>query len=141
MTNQEIKKHKEELVTIKMGFSIAGNMSFTQRLKKLGEGIEKLQNLADVVGAYEYLGTGLKDIDEMLTLAEQKQVEFQGTPLLIQKCAEYETICKEIHDNILYKLQTEMMLNACVFAKWSCLCAAVAAIAACVTVILTMCLN
>jgi hypothetical protein len=37
-----------------------------------------------------------------------------------------------IHD----MLQTEMMLNACVYAKWSCICAAVAAIVACISVIL-----
>jgi hypothetical protein len=141
MTNQEIKKHKEELVTIKTGLNIVGTESLAQRLKKLGEGIKKLQNLADVVGAYKYLGRGLRDFDEMLTLAEQNQSAFQGTHLLIEKCEEYETICKKIHDNILYKLQTEEMFNACVFAKWSCLFAAVAAIVACISVILTMYLN
>lgn len=42
-----------------------------------------------------------------------------------------------IHD----VLQTEMMFNACVFAKWSCFFAAVAAIVACASVVLNMCLN
>jgi len=43
--------------------------------------------------------------------------------------------------NIHTYLQSEMMFNACVFAKWSCFWAAVAAIVACIGVILTMCLN
>jgi hypothetical protein len=43
--------------------------------------------------------------------------------------------------NIHITLQTEEMFNACVFAKWSCLFAAVAAIVACISVILTVCLN
>lgn len=141
MTNQEIKKHKEDLVTIKTGLNIVGTESLAQRLKKLGEGLKKLQNLADVISAYKYLGTGLRDIDGMLTLAEQNQSASQVTPILVEKCAEYETICKEIHDNILYKLQTEMMYNACTSAKWSCFWAAVATILACISVILTMCLN
>ncbi len=39
-----------------------------------------------------------------------------------------------IRDNIYMVLQTEMMLNACVSAKWSCLFAAIAAIVACISV-------
>jgi hypothetical protein len=50
-------------------------------------------------------------------------------------------------DNIKYKciqrvhtdLQTETMLDACIFAKWSCFLAAIAAIVACISVILTLC--
>ncbi|MBN1391993.1 MAG: hypothetical protein JW947_04225 [Sedimentisphaerales bacterium] len=141
MTNREIKKHKQELVTIKTGLNIIGTESLEQRLTKLHEGIKKLQNLADIVGAYKYLGTGLRDFGEMLTLAKQNQSASRGTPLLVEKYEEYDTICKKIHDNILYKLQTEEMFNACVFAKWSCLFAAVAAIVAFISVILTMYLN
>ena len=35
-------------------------------------------------------------------------------------------------------LQTEMMLNACGSAKWSCLCAAIAATVACISVLITL---
>lgn len=50
-------------------------------------------------------------------------------------------------DNIKYRciqrihtdLQTETMLDACIMAKWSCFCAAIAAIVACISVILTLC--
>lgn len=49
-------------------------------------------------------------------------------------------------DNIKHKciqaahteLQTETMLYACILAKWSCFCAAIAAIVACISVILTL---
>jgi hypothetical protein len=51
-----------------------------------------------------------------------------------------------ITQNIHTALQTEMMFNACVFAKWSCFCAAVAAgislitaIAACVSIVVMLC--
>jgi hypothetical protein len=138
MTNQEIKKHKEELVTIITGLKMVKNETGEQRLIRLGEGIKKLQNLADIVGACKYLGTGLRDIDEMITFAEKEQFPFQQTNILLEKCAGYETICKEIQDNILYKLQTEMMFNACVSAKWSCFFAAVAAVAACISVLLVL---
>lgn len=43
--------------------------------------------------------------------------------------------------NIHLTLQTEEMFNACVFAKRSCFWAAVAAIAACISIILAACLN
>jgi len=46
-----------------------------------------------------------------------------------------------IAKNIHTVLQTEMMFNACVSAKWSCLFAAIASIVACVSIILTLCLN
>ena len=47
----------------------------------------------------------------------------------------------KITRNIHIVLQTEEMFNACVFAKWSCLWAAVAAIAACISVILFLFLS
>jgi hypothetical protein len=46
-----------------------------------------------------------------------------------------------VTSNIHIVLQTEMMFNACVSAKWSCFFAAFAAIAACISVILTVCLK
>lgn len=44
---------------------------------------------------------------------------------------------KSLHTTI----QTEMMIKACIYAKWSCFFAALAAIVACIGIILTMCLN
>ena len=46
-----------------------------------------------------------------------------------------------LYEKIQTVLQTEMMLNACVSAKRSCFWAAIAAIAACISVILTLCLG
>ena len=44
----------------------------------------------------------------------------------------------DITRNIHITLQTEEMFNACVFAKWSCFWAAIAAIAACISVVLVL---
>lgn len=44
----------------------------------------------------------------------------------------------EIIRNIHIVLQSEMMLSACSFAKWSCFGAAMAALAACISVVLTL---
>jgi hypothetical protein len=44
----------------------------------------------------------------------------------------------EIIRHIHIVLQTEEMFNACVFAKWSCLFAAIAAIAACISIVLVL---
>ena len=38
---------------------------------------------------------------------------------IIKRCHDYEDIIREISDNVNFKLQTEMMLNACVSAKES----------------------
>lgn len=141
MTNQEIKKHKGELVTITAGLNIAENEPLGQRLRKLYEGIKKLQSLADVVGACKYYGEALRDIDQILGVVKEKPSNAYEIDTLKQRFARCEDIYKEIYHNIHYTLQTEEMFNACVFAKWSCFCAAVAAIVACIGVILTMCLN
>lgn len=50
----------------------------------------------------------------------------------------YDNFINEIVHNIHIVLQTETMFNACVFAKWSCICAAVASIAACVSIIVML---
>lgn len=134
MTNQKIKKHKEELVAIITGLNI-GNEPMAQRLGKVVEVLKKLKNLADDVGACKYLDASLRDIDQLLS---DKTTELLGINKGIadeQKCAKYENIYKEIIHNIHYTLQTEMMLNACISAeesanqsKKSCIWASVAAV-------------
>ena len=141
MTNQEIKKHKGELVTITRGLNIAENDSLEQRLKNLYEGIKKLQKLADVVGACKYYGTALRDIDQLLSVVEGERPNAYRIDFLKQKYAACEDIYKEIYRNMHYTLQTEEMFNACVFAKWSCFWAFLASTVACIGVILTMFLN
>ncbi|MCJ7730183.1 MAG: hypothetical protein MUO27_09950 [Sedimentisphaerales bacterium] len=47
-------------------------------------------------------------------------------------------IINEISSNIHIVLQTEMMFNACIFAKRSCFWAAIAAIASCISVLLVL---
>ena len=141
MKNREVKKHKEELRTITMGTNIQEDEPLVQRLKKLYEGIKKLQSLADVVGACKYYGEALRDIDQILGVVREKASNADEIDAPKQRFARCEDIYKEIYHNIHYTLQTEEMFNACVFAKWSCFCAAVAAIVACISVILTLCLN
>jgi hypothetical protein len=62
-----------------------------------------------------------------------------STPHYMVKTGEDATTKNSINQvasNIHIVLQTELMFNACVFAKWSCFWAAVAAIAACISIIL-----
>lgn len=123
MTNREIKKYKEELATITKEINIVKDEHTGQRLEKLREGVKKIQKLADSVGTYKYY-----------------QGQFQDDKDLVS-CNICESIYKEIYRNVHCALQTEEMFNACVFAKWSCLFAAIAAIVACIGVVITMCLN
>jgi hypothetical protein len=61
-----------------------------------------------------------------------------GAPLLVPHSEEQKHFINETIHNIHIVLQTEMMFNACIFAKRSCFWAAIAAIAACISVILVL---
>jgi hypothetical protein len=140
MTNREIEKYKKKLATITEELDIAKNEPLGQWLEKLIGGIRKLQDLADVVGAYKYHRAELRDIDRFLS-EEMKKMAESGShtiDLYERKCATCEDICNEIYHNIHYTLQTEEMFNACVSAKRSCRWAAIAAIASCISVILVL---
>jgi hypothetical protein len=123
MTNQEIEKYKKELATITKEINIAKNEPLGQRLKKLQEAVKKIQKLADDVSTYKYYQGQLPDDNDL------------------GSCSICEKIYKEIYHDIHCTLQTEEMFNACVSAKRSCRWAALAAIVACISVILTVCLN
>jgi len=137
MTNRKIKKHKEELCTIIIGANISETKPLKERRRKLIEGTIKAQKLADDVSAAKYLGTSL-EADSKATdgLDENKHKAF-----FQEQVESFKSIFDELCRNIDYTLQREMMFNACVSAKWSCLFAAVASIVACVSLILTMCLK
>ena len=120
MINREIKKHKKNLATITKEINIAKGEPTVQRLEKLREAVKKIQKLADDVSAYKYYQGQLQDDNDLVS------------------CNICESVYKEICHNIYYTLQTEEMFNACVFAKWSCFCAAVAAIAAFISVVLVL---
>jgi hypothetical protein len=138
MTNKEIKKHKQEFDAIKKELDIAEKKQLKEHLKNLVEGIRKAQKLADDVCATKYLGTDLQIIDDFTVGLEENA---GNTFLVREKITNCEMIFNELCRNIYYALQTEEMFNACVFAKWSCFLAAVAAIVACISVLLTMLLN
>lgn len=137
MTNREIKKYKKKAVTITDKLDIAKNEPLEQWLEKLVGGIRELQTLAGVVGAYKYHRAELRDIDQLFTEHMKKHQSGDYVICLYErKCAVCEDICDEIYHNIHCTLQTEEMFNACVFAKQSCLFAAIAAVVACISVIL-----
>lgn len=141
MTNREIEKWKNECAAILKELECEKVAGFSQHALKLVNGVKKLQKLSEVVDARRYMGTGLRDMESTVKAIQTGQMGIFEDNVSNPKCQEYERICKEISDNILYKLQTEMMFNACVSAKWSCLFAAVAAIAACISIGLTWWLN
>ena len=142
MTNREIVKCKDELAVILKELWYEKGTKLNLHVSKLMDGIKKLQKLSEVIDARKYMGTGLGDMDSILP--QIGQMGGFGGVVLGDKSEEYERICKEMSDNILYKLQTEMMFNACKSAKTSSIGAAIAAGLAFVTVVLsifTMCLN
>ena len=142
MTNREIKKHKDELVTITRQLNITEDESLEQRLKKLFGAVRKLENLANVVGASKYYGTTLRDIGQILAAVQGwNKPGVDAIDILMKKFAACEDVYKEVYHNVHCTLQTEEMFNACVFAKWSCFLAAVAATVACISVALTTWLN
>jgi len=67
-----------------------------------------------------------------------KEIGAPVPPTLAGEPAKTRTLIDESLRNIRFVLQTEMMLNACVFAKRSCFYAAIAAIAACISVLLVL---
>ena len=137
MTNRDIKKYMDERAVILKELCYERGTELKQYMLKLVDGIKKLQRLSEIVDARKYMGFGLSDMESMVRVAQSEQLN-GGSHAYKKKCDTYENICKEMSDNILYKLQTEMMFNACVSANRSCLFAAVAAIAACISAIFAM---
>jgi len=133
MTNREIKKYKQRLAAIVSKFNeppIEGE-TFEQQLRKKDEIIGEFQDLAIEIGALHHLGTEIQDVRQMLLEAYEKKLENE-------QLAAIGIIGKLHYQDILYALQTEMMFNACIFAKWSCFWAAIAATVACISIILTV---
>lgn len=147
MTNREIEKYKNQLTKIVKEHKLEKGECLVKYLKQLADSIKKLQKLSETVGARSYIGIELSDLDEILNSEEKDLQKFIGN---IGRRDTYIVIVKEISNNITYKLDTEMMFNACVsaqesselarrscnIAKWSCIFAAIAAIAACIGTIL-----
>jgi hypothetical protein len=133
MTNKEIKKCKQRLAAIVAKFNElpVGSETIEQKLKKLDSIVDEIHKLVMDIGAPRLLGKENRDLRQMLMEAFEKKSDRD-------KLAAVEEICKLYYQDILYALQTEMMFNACVFAKWSCFLAAVAAIVACVSIIVML---
>jgi hypothetical protein len=127
-TNREIKKYKQRLAAIVRKFNEppVENETIEQQLGKKDSIVGDFQELAIEIDAPAHLGQEIRDLRQMLMEAFEKKSDGE-------KLAAIGAVGKLYYQNILYALQTEMMFNACVFAKRSCFWAAVAAIAACLS--------
>ena len=85
---------------------------------------KKLVKIGDLSGAER--SSGLRDLAKKL-----------GVFILSDNDVDTHTLYQNIHTY----LQTEMMLNACISAKRSCIWAAIAAIAACISIVVMLCLQ
>ena len=94
-------------------------MTNIKELKKILSEIEKAP-----------ISAGCEELTKIMQKAEML-MPTGGMDSIKDKCI------KSLHTSI----QTEMMIKACIYAKWSCFFAALAAIVACIGIILTMCLN
>lgn len=91
-----------------------------KRIKELQKFLSKIRNNTE--------GLEAKDFETWIKKSDI-QVQTAGMDNIKHKCIQ------AVHT----ELQTETMLYACILAKWSCFCAAIAAIVACISVILTLC--
>ena len=91
-------------------------MTNIKELKKILSEIEKAP-----------ISAGCEELTKIMQKAEML-MPTGGMDSIKDKCI------KSLHTSI----QTEMMIKSCIFAKWSCFWAAVAAIVACISVILVL---
>jgi len=133
MTNQEIKEYKQKLTEIVARFNepLVESGTITQELKRKDSIIGEFQDLARDIGSPAFLGIEIRDMHKMFEEAREKKNDRE-------MLATIEALGKIHYQNILYSLQTEMMFNACIFAKRSCFWAAVAAIVALISVVLVL---
>ena len=129
MKNKEIKKNEQRLIKLTENLNKCACEDWKLRYEQLSGVYAELKSLAASVGASIILGADILNIDKIVGSDVQSQ------------CIRLEAFIGELHNNIHYALQTKMMLSACFSAKRSCFWAAIAAIAACITVILTLCLG
>jgi hypothetical protein len=125
---KEIEKYEQELTELLKAINESRTVAdWIQRLSDLEKLRPQFEALAANVGApllsANILAANIRTVDGRTAVAN------------------VELYIGELTNNINNTLQTKMMFNACVSAKWSCFFAAVAAIVACISVILTMCLK
>jgi len=123
MTNKEIEKYEQELT-------------------KLSKALDELRTVQDageryprVLNLYQRLQTLAANIPAPLSNANMLNTDMKiGKGITVA----VESNCGELINNIHRALQTKIMFNACVLAKWSCFWAAIAAIASCISVLLVL---
>jgi len=134
MTTREIKKYKQRKNVIVAKFNELGSETIEQELKKRDSIAGQFHKLAMDIGAIRLLGKENRDLHQMFMEALEKKLDRD-------KLAVVEEVCKLYYQDILYALQTEMMFNACAFAKWSCFWAAAAATVSLVSLLLVLLLQ
>jgi hypothetical protein len=127
-TNKEIEKYMTELS--KLSKDVNESRTVADWFKRLSD-LEKLRPQFETLAA----NVGAPLLSANILAANIRTVDGRTA------VANVELYIGELTNNINNTLQTKMMFNACTSAKWSCFFAAVAAIVACISVILTMCLK
>jgi hypothetical protein len=119
MTNKKIEKLKQELHEI-------------QGIPEISEQFERVQEFVKRIGALIP--------HKSATVSMGIRTNSDGTKQFARSSstAEKKAFIDETIRNIYTMLQTEMMFNACIFAKHSCFWAAIAAIVACISTILVL---
>ena len=90
--------------------------------------------------------TSSKKLKEILSEIEQAPISAGCSELaeimkkvgILTPTAGMDNIKDRCINSLHNYIQTEKMLESCVYAKWSCICAAIAAIAACISVLLVL---
>ena len=133
MTNEEIIKYEQELTEL------------SKSLNKLRLVEDSGKKYPDLKSLYQRVQALAANVGTPLSNANIMNITINVT---LAYAASLESVIGELINNIHNTLQTKMMLNACIssekscnLANWSCFFAAFAAIVACISVILTMCLN
>ncbi len=119
MISKEIEKLKQELYEI-------------QCIPDINTQLEHLQEFAKRIGALMPCKSHTGGVEHRENSNGTIRNAYISTP------ADKKTFIDKTICNIYTMLQTEMMFNACIFAKHSCFWAAIAAIAACLSVILVL---
>lgn len=129
MSRNKTKEYNRRLIELTKKLNACPDDDWKLRYQQLENIYVNLKSLATEIPASRILGANILSVDTVGGITDQEE------------CIRLEAFIGELHHNIHYTLQTEIMLKTCVIAGWSCLGAAIAAIAACISIGLTLCLS
>jgi hypothetical protein len=135
MTNKEIKQYNKDLrglidrLNSRKSYSPLNADELQNAYDEVKKLHEEFQLLAEKVRASRCIGTGIVQLLKF-------PVAVDPTASMVNRISSLEAIITELIFGINNALQTESMLNSTASAKWACRWAAVAAIAACISIVL-----